>query len=216
MSSTIKKVISIIAVLFLAFIAYYGSYLPYEKSHSFIRTVRGMNGARSLEEFKDLFRVPLDIPSPIGQEELVRNMASEVASFISQGSSSAEIEEELVYFVEEYFNPIVAREKGMSFEQDLYILSTLRRILFNHTKKAGHLDAAEKYFLKGLELGPRRPQFLYGLLDVYLIRRDAERSKLLADQIYAQWPSDNRVAELLKAIEAGVITSSTATSTKKK
>lgn len=213
MTSITRKSIAGIIVAAVAFLAYYGTYLPYHKSEVFIETIRGMSGARSVEEFKKMFSMPLDIPSPSGQEELVRNMASEITGFVGRGTTSPEIEEDVIAFVERYFDPIIQRGKGMSFGQDLYILGTLQRIAYQHSKKAEHLVAAEKYFIKGLELGPRRPQFLYGLLDLSIIGGNGARVGRLAEQIHAQWPTDARVSELLRVL-SGVASSTKATSTK--
>ena len=215
MSATTKKIVAGVIVAFLASLAYYGTYLPYHKSISFIKTVRSMGGARSIEEFKRLFSGPLDIPSPIGQEELVRNMASEVTGFVGGGQSSVDVEEDLTQFAEEYFDPVVKKGKGMSFGQDLYILGTLHRIVYQHSKNAEHLSAAERYFLKGLELGPRRPQFLYGLLDVSLLQGNGERVLRLATQIHKQWPTDTRVNDILRVLAENAAAMA-ATSTKKK
>ena len=212
MTLTTRKIVAGVITAALVFLAYYGTYLPYHKSKVFIATIRGMGGARSVEEFKKLFSIPLDITSPIGQEELVRNMASEVTGFIGRGTTSPEIEEDLTKFVEGYFSPFIERGKGMSFGQDLYILGTLQRIVYQHSKNAEHLTAAGRYFAKGLELGPRRPQFLYGLLDVSILEGNRERVVRLAEQIHAQWPGDARVNELLKVL-AGT-SSPTPTSTK--
>ncbi len=216
MSSALKKGIAIIGCLLLVFVAYYGTYLPLQKSRSFIRTVRSMSGARSVGEFKALFDIPLQIPSPIGQEELVRNMTSEIASFIGRGASNTGVEEELAAFAENYFTPIIARGKGMSFEQDLYIIGSLKKILYERTQKSEYLDAAEKYFLEGRQLGPKRPQFLYSLLDVYLLKKDIARVKILADQIHAQWPADSRITNLLGAIKETTTTASTSVKSGKK
>ncbi|MBI2623025.1 MAG: hypothetical protein HYW65_00405 [Candidatus Liptonbacteria bacterium] len=208
MNPTLNKIAAILGVLVLGVVAYYGTYLPFQKSRTFINTIRGMGGARSIEEFKKMFDAPLRIPSPIGQEELVRNMASEIVGLVGKGSTNPEIEEELLKFVAQHFEPFVASGKGMSFGQDLYILGTLHRIVYQHTKKAEYLDAAEGYFLRALELGPKRPQSLYTLLDIYLAKQDVARVKQIAGQINRQWPTDARVSEILKVVQQAEAASS--------
>ncbi|MBI2888845.1 MAG: hypothetical protein HYY10_02895 [Candidatus Liptonbacteria bacterium] len=214
MTPLTKKILAAVTVCVLAFVAYYGTYLPLQKSQSFIGTIRAMGGVRSLEELERLFSLALDIPSPIGHEELVRNMSTEIVSFVGRGGTAPAIEEELSKFVTRYFAPIITRGKGMSFEQDIYILGTLQRMVYQHTGKKEYLDAAEQYFLQGLELGPRRPQFLYALSDIYLIKQDVPRLKKVTEQIHEQWPGDARAAAILEAIQA--VTSTPAASTKKK
>lgn len=208
MHDVVKKIVAGAAVLVLGYVAYYGTYLPLQKSEVFIATVRGMGTVRSVEEFANRFSVPLGIPSPVGHEELVRNMATEIVGLVGSGGTTPEVKEALTKFVARSFAPMVAYGKGMSFGQDLYILGTLHRMVFQSTNKREYLDAAEQYFLKAFELGPRRPQPLYALLDVYLVKQDAGRVQKLAEQIHAQWPSDTRAISILDAIK-GMSASST-------
>ncbi len=201
MTPLTKKILAVVAVCVLAFVAYYGTYLPLQKSQSFISTIRGVGGAHSLEEFERLFASSLDIPSPIGHEELVRNMATEIVGFVGRGGTAPAVEEEIAKFVVRYFTPIIARGRGMSFEQDLYILGTLERMVYQHTRKKEYLDTAEQYFLQGLQFGPKRPQFLYALSDIYLIKQDVARLKKITEQIHKQWPEDARASAILDAIK---------------
>ncbi len=212
MNSLNKKILAVVAVCVLAFVAYYGTYLPLQKSQSFIATIRAMGSVRSLEELERAFSAVLDIPSPIGHEELVRNMSTEIVSFVGRGGVAPAVEEELSKFVVRYFSPIITRGKGMSFEQDIYIVGTLQRMVYQHTGKKEYLDAAEQYFLQGLQLGPRRPQFLYALSDIYLIKQDVPRLKKITEQIHEQWPGDARASAILDAIK--VVTSSVPKATK--
>ena len=76
MNPAIKKAIAISASIFILFLGYYGSYLPMRKSMIFISVIQNTGGIKTLADFEQAFSEPLDYPSPIGQEELVRNTAN--------------------------------------------------------------------------------------------------------------------------------------------
>ena len=85
----------------------------------------------------------------------------------------------------------------MSFGQDVYILGMINEIAFLKTKEPKYLQAAEKYFKMGQTLGPKRPQTLYGLLDVYRMSGNIDAFKKIADQVLSQWPDDARTSNLV-------------------
>lgn len=204
MSSTLKKILGVLFSAFILSVAYYGSYLPLNKSEAFISALRSMQSIKSLADFEQTFSAPLNMPSPIGQEELVRNTTNIVLNLVQQ-SNNPDVVEKAIDFIESYYNPIIDRGRGMSFEQNLYVLGAVNESAFVKTKQARFLGDSEKYYSKGLELGPKRPQFLYGLYDVYRIEGNVDGVKAIAAQILSQWPEDERVsasfAEFLQRAE---------------
>jgi hypothetical protein len=214
MSPTLKRIIGVLAAIFILSIAYYGNYLPLNKSQTFIKTLQGLSSAHSLKEFEDMLSVPLAIPSPIGQEELVRNSANIAMNLVQQNNDPKTIGE-IINFLEKYYQPIIDYGRGMSFEQNLYVLGTINEIAFVKTHQIDFLRAADKYFRKGLELGPQRPQFLYGMFDVYRTEGNVDASKQIAAQILSQWPDDARTQQGLEQF-LNYVASSTAAKTKVK
>jgi len=199
MSDGVKKTIAIVVVAVIVFIAYYGSYLPYQKSKAHISAVTSLKGSFSVGEFKDTFSKALDLSSPIGQPELVRQLGSMSNSLVSQVGDNSAVIKELVDFVESYYEPILGRNPGMSIGQDFYILGSLNEQAFLYTGEVQYLNAAEKYFLLGQEFGPKRPQPLYGLFDVYRAMGNVEKVTEVANQILSQWPDDERVKALYES-----------------
>ena len=116
MTRTTKQVIAIVISILVLGVAAYGSYLPMRKAQIFIATLQGLQSSpvSSLNELQTRLAVPLDYPSPIGQEELVRNTANNILGFISQGADPTSTAV-LVSFLANYYDPIIARGKGMSF-----------------------------------------------------------------------------------------------------
>ena len=196
MNPDIKKAIAVSAAIFILLVAYYGSYLPMRKSTIFIDTMQSSYKIKTISDFESMFSVPLDYASPIGQEELVRSMANTINGSI-QNVADPKALNELVNYAEKYYAPIVARNKGMSFGQDIYLLGVMNEVAFLKTKEPKYLQAAEKYFKMELALGPKRPQGLYGLLDVYRIGGNIDEFKKIASQVLSQWPSDTRIADLI-------------------
>ena len=213
MNATSKKIIAIAVAVAVLSISYYGSYLPLRKAQMFIATLQGLQVTppTSLNDLETRLSIPLDSPSPIGQEELVRNTANSVLNFVQQ-SPDATSTDELVSFMMKYYDPILSRGKGMSFGQDLYLVGAVNEIAFARTGQADFLSAAQQAYEEGEQLGPNRPQALYGLFDVYRAEDDASDTVAIANKILTNWPSDMTIQQALAQFMIGNIES---TSTKK-
>jgi hypothetical protein len=194
MDQPLKKIVAVLIVVFIFSIAYYGNFLPLRMSQTFIDTLRGLQAIKSLQGFEDSVSVPLDIPSPIGKEELVRNVASVVMNLVQQ-NDKPEVIAEVIKFLDHYYDPIIARGVGMSFEQNLYVLGTINQFAFVKTNDVNYFKKAKQYYEQGLALGPNRPQFLYGVFDIYRTEGNVEKSKEVADKILTQWPDDQRIRD---------------------
>lgn len=191
---TYQKVAGIIIVALIFGVSVYGSYLPMRKAEMFIATLQGLQSqpASSLDDLKQRISIPLDYPSPIGQEELVRNMANSILSFVQQGTSATSTAQ-LIGFLNQYYAPIIVRGKGMSFGQDLYLNGAINEIAFAETGDSSYLSTAQQYYLQANALGPNRPQALYGLFDVYRAGGDTTDTIAVAQKIMTNWPTDTRI-----------------------
>ncbi len=198
MDNTVKKIIGVILAAIVAAVTVYGSYLPMRKAQIFIATLQSLQAqpVSSMEELKNRLSPPLDYPSPIGQEELVRNMANSILSFVQRGSDATSTAE-LIGFLNGYYDPIIARGTGMSFGQDVYLLGAVNEIAFAHTGDGRYLELAKQYYIEGQTLGPNRPQPLYGLFDVYRAMGDVTNTKIIADKILTNWPTDQNISTAL-------------------
>jgi hypothetical protein len=210
---TYQKVIAIIIVVAIFGIAIYGSYLPMRKAQMFISTLQSLqtSPATSLQDLETRLSVPLDYPSPIGQEELVRNMANSVLSFIQQGGDASSTAD-LISYLNSYYDPILDQGKGMSFGQDLYLEGAINEVAFAQTGDPTYLAAAQQWYAEGVALGPNRPQSLYGLFDVYRAAGDETDTIAIGTKILSNWPSDTQIQQALQQITEAT---STATSTGK-
>lgn len=200
MDSTIKKTIAVVLSAVILGIATYGSYLPLRKAQMFIDTLQGLQTTppTSLQDLETRIAVPLDYPSPIGQEELVRNTANNILGLVQQ-TTDATTTSEILAFLQTYYQPIIAQGKGMSFGQDLYLEGAINEIAFSNTGNPEFLLDAQQYYAEGEALGPNRPQTLYGLFDVYRALGDVTDTVIVADKILSNWPTDTTVGPALQA-----------------
>jgi hypothetical protein len=196
-SRLIRQLISVAAVALLAAIAVYGSYLPLRKSRLFHEAVQNLAAIHSPPQFAARLSVPLDAASPIGQGELVQETASLVLSLIQIPGTPSRVTAELAKFVNGTFEPIFQRGKGIGFAPTLYNVGAINVIAYFQTRDPAFLATAEKLFSRGREASPNRPEFLYGLFDVYRMTQNIEGAKAIADTILRQWPDDERTRAAL-------------------
>lgn len=193
----LKKLVAYLAVIGILWVAYYGNYLPLRKSQSFITMTRSAGSAQSWEDLKGIIRQSLDLPSPIGQEELVRNLSSMMLGVIRSNGQNAQLTASILDFVRGYFDPIIKRGKGMSFQQDLYIMGLEYQIAYVQTHTPAYLDQSEAYFKQSIQMAPKRPQAYYGLFDVYRLRGDKANADATARHILELWPTDTNLQDYL-------------------
>ena len=166
------------------------------KAEIYISTLQGMqtNPVSTLGDLEKRISAPLNYYSPIGQEELVRNMANSVLGFVQQ-SQDATSTAELIRFTKSYFDPLIARGTGMSFGQDIYLMGAINEMAYTKTGDKTYLEDARKYYLEGQTLGPNRPQPLYGLFDVYRMGGDVADAEAIGKKILTNWPTDQNVQQ---------------------
>lgn len=193
---TYHQVAAVIIVAIILGISVYGSYLPMRKAQMFIATLQALQtqagAATSLQDLENKLAAPLDYPAPIGQEELVRNMANSVLSFIQQGADPSSTSA-LIGFLGKYYSPILDSGRGMSFGQDLYLEGAINEIAFAASGDKSYLATAQKWYEEGVRLGPNRPQSLYGLFDIYRAEGDVSNTVKTGTTILHNWPSDTRI-----------------------
>lgn len=224
----VRKFIAIILSVFVVFLIYYGSYLPLRKSKLFIKVMRDVRKLKDFDEIKEVVSAPFDAPSPFGQEELVRSFSNILVNFVQQNDNPRIIVSIVEFLNGYYAPIIERNKGGLSFEQDLYILGMLNELAFikittflnNNEQKLindskgdpsllkelndlrdirdRYFLASKSYYLRGHELGPNRPQPLYGLFDIYRFERNVEKTKETADKILKNWPDDVRTKEILE------------------
>lgn len=200
--SIAAKIFCIAVAAALVVFAYIGSFLPWRKSEMFTRGMRASealvkDGKISAADFEKLMSPALLAPSPIGQEELVRQTAWLARDLIAGGLVAPG---DLVNFVESFYAPIIKRGRVASIGQSLYALGWLHYSALMKTGDIRYLAVVISYLEDGLIVSPNRPQFLYGLFDAYRLAGDLKRAKEVGEKIVSLWPMDEKVAAILKEL----------------
>ncbi len=205
MNDLTRKIVALLATIGILYVAYYGSWLPFKKSEAFIVALKNLSSVKSVEEFEGVFDNVFARTSPIGDEELVRNFIGIAGTLISNSNDPA-IVARTVQFVDKHYQPVLKAGKGMSFTQNLYALGRFYQIAFLRTQDAHYLQLAIQNYREGERLSPARPQFLYGLFDMYRLAGDVTGVDEVSKKILALWPDDTRIPQALdefaKRVEA--------------
>ncbi|MBS3903231.1 MAG: tetratricopeptide repeat protein [Anaplasmataceae bacterium] len=205
-SSGLKKAIALVAAAIAIASVYYGSYLPLQKSQAFINTLRNMDRMTTLDEVIRNFDQVFSISSPIGQEELIRHFANIAAQTVQQhGAQNPDLTRQIVQYLEEEYEPIISRGRGMSFTQNLFLLGAVNHAAFIQTKDPAYLERAISLFEEGRELSPDRPQFLYQLFGAYQIAGQKEKAIEVGERIIELWPNDENIKKGLEQLKGGTI-----------
>lgn len=201
MDATLKKGVGFVATIAILLIAYFGNYLPLRKSQAFIEASQKSASAQSLDSFTAIMSVPLDSYAPMGQEELVRNTANNLLNVV-RAVPSPQLSVAIFNYITRYYEPIIARKGGMSYIQDLYIMGVFNQTVYQKTGDPEYLEASRAYFRTALELGPNRPQPLYGIFDSYRFEKNNVELIKAGEQILSIWPEDESVRAVVDAAKA--------------
>ena len=185
-----RQLISVAVAATLALMAMYGSYRPMRKAELFRQAYEKRGTVQTAADFEALMLTPLEAPSPIGQVEQVRDTAAAVLAVIRMEKTPVAVTADLANFVNAYFEPVYQGGKGIGFTQALYYIGAINVLTYVRTGRPDYLRTAERLLSTGLQRGPRRPEFLYALLDVYRMAGNTEKVKAVAETILRQWPED--------------------------
>lgn len=166
----------------------YGGIMPYSKSSAYISGLKQVSSMRSTEEFKTTFGKTLNHPSPIGQEEITKYLASDISGIVEQ-SSQEDVSRDLAQFIVPYLFRDNVRH--------LLAGGQIHAILWQKYKKQDDYLKAVDYFNQAYALAPKLPPVLYGLLQLYQAQGDRVNRKRIGEEILKYWPDDENVKKLL-------------------
>ena len=214
----IRSILAPLGIL-LAFLAFvFGSFLPLRKAQLFIRALHSTGEVRTLNDYINNFDEALRYYSPIGQSENTRFLLNQILQIISE--QSGDVSNVLTAYADEVMrlDDSSNSRSALNYTQKLSMIGNIYEVNFRNNKKRADYDTAKAFFEKGLALSPNRPQFLYGLLQLYVNSGNASQALPIAEKIHALWPTDGQITamlpELQKAASATpmmIISTSTAT-----
>jgi hypothetical protein len=181
-AKTFAKNLFIVFLLILAILSiYFGSYLPLAKSRLFIRALRTANEVKTTEQFKSHFDKVFSFYSPIGNEEVVKFLSSDIVNVVSQAAQNESVARELVSYIEPrlFLNNV----------RHLLVGAQLHSILWNNFHRPEDLKKAEEYYLAAFKIGPKLPPVLFGLLELYRAAGDHKKYEDIAKLVVTYWPN---------------------------
>lgn len=199
MNYPLKKFVIVIVIVIVMIAMYFGSYLPFRKGQLLIEVIQNAKLARTVDEFEKTISQSLDFYSPTGQNESVRQIGNIVLNVLaSQNDLPKPIAEELLDFTAKYFEPIIQVKRGGNLSQNFLILGYLYQTVGLRFNESSYMEKAIDYYKEGLKISPKRPQFLYNLLEIYQAQKDSASAKGIAEKILEYWPNDEKIREKLE------------------
>ncbi|TSC52039.1 MAG: hypothetical protein LiPW41_587 [Parcubacteria group bacterium LiPW_41] len=180
-----KQIITwiVICVSVLGFV--YGSIKPYKKAAAYVTAVK--SGATSVEGFTDAFKAAFEYPSPVGQDELIRFISSDIMNVVAEGKNDETVANKLTDFIHTYADPKIESKVGMNYTQLVMILGTIHTYKWKQYQKPEDFALAMQYFIQGYNINPDRPQFLIGLVDLYEASGQNDKADAVKQHIAELW-----------------------------
>lgn len=193
----IKKIIAGIVVLCVCAGMYWGVILPYVKSKAFISMLYAFREVTTVEDFKMFASRTLDMPSPVGQGEIIRFLSNEILNIIDNKDRpiTGEVAKALIDYLDEKYKEYTENgTRAYSSEtQQLFIMGQLHYIVGAKYEYLEHLNVAEEYYKKCLEVSPTRPQCLTALQVLYYVTNRDVEANALKEKILSYWPTETLV-----------------------
>lgn len=182
-SPLVIKTVGVVLALLALLAVYFGAYLPLVKARRYITSINTLSSINSLEAFYTHFDLLLLHPSPVGQEEAVKYLGSDIAAAISFEDQPEPIARALVtYFAPNLFESNV---------RHLLMGGQMYEILWRRFgRQEGDLRKAEGYYLAARAIGPKLPPVLYSLHDLYGRSGEVEKQAEVRDAIVHFWPEE--------------------------
>jgi len=179
-----------LALLALAGLVF-GSYAPVVKARAYISALQTVSEVNSVDGFKAHFNPALTHWSPIGQEEVVKYLGSDISNLVARGDQPEEVARTLVAYIEPHLfsNNVRHLLMGGHFSYALWE---------NYGRKPEDYVRAEEYYTAAYRIGPTLPPALYSLFDLAMKGGQLEKVRAVGNEILRLWPD----AEDVKAVLA--------------
>lgn len=164
---------------------YFGAYKPWVKARTYTSVQRNLPSYRTLDEFIMNYDKAFDYSSPIGQEEVIKFVASQIENMIQNQNQTEEASLLLVEYIEEQILPgnIV----------HLLQVGGMYSILYDRFRRDEYFNKAEDYYLKTIEIAPNIPHPLYSLYELYKESGQEDKMNEIKNKILEFWPGENRL-----------------------
>ena len=199
MKTLLKKIVIVAAIVAVAVGLYLGAYLPYKKAKAFISTVRSLQAVRSVDELKTRFDNVLGIDSPVAEDEAIGFVVDQLTNII-RSRPPEEVGESIINYAEEVTHPVLVNSRSPELTRMILKMGIVYQTAWSVYENEVYAKAAEDLYLKGLEISPNRPQFLYGLFDLYFSKNDTGKAVEIGREIIRFWPTDLSIERRLQLL----------------
>ena len=173
MNTVFKQLIILFLIIATGLGVYFGALLPLAKSQSFLDAQKSLGLMRTTDDLKKFYDVPLNLYSPIGQEEVVKFSASTFLDVVYGQQLDLQTARWLVSYIEPYLFKDEVRH--------LIMLGDMYRALWErYGGDPADFAKAGGYYLTAHRIGPKLPPVLYRLIEIYRERGDAGNVKKYA------------------------------------
>ena len=199
MSLKLKQMIALLVTAMALALLYLSAYLPYVKGSLYISALSEVQSATTLQDFITPFETAFNFWSPIGEPEEVRFFANNTLGMLTNQKQQLPetVATALVDYTVQKLNSNPLGAKGLNYSQSILIEASILSAYGQEYKQASALQKAEELYQEGLQLSPKRPQFLYGLFSLYLAEGNAAAAKPIGEEILKYWPDDQNVAGIV-------------------
>ncbi|KKT89077.1 MAG: hypothetical protein UY32_C0015G0002 [Candidatus Jorgensenbacteria bacterium GW2011_GWC1_48_8] len=189
MSNAILKISAAVLIIASAAGWWFGAYLPFQKSKRFIEVIRSGSVIKTIDELERRFNAVLDFYSPVGEAEAIGFFADQMVNVLGT-KPPADVGERLIAYTEEKARPVLENPESPELTKVFLKVASLNEVGWIIYQKEEYFRRAENYLLEGLKISPNRPQYLYGLFNLYASVGDRERVKAIGEEILRFWPND--------------------------
>ncbi|OGG39575.1 hypothetical protein A2116_00760 [Candidatus Jorgensenbacteria bacterium GWA1_49_17] len=199
MSTVIKKVAIVAGIVVVAVGLYWGALLPYRKAKAFIGSVRALQSVKTVQEVESRFQEVLDIASPVGHDETVGFVVEQLTNVI-RSRPPEEVGRLIVDYAEEVSHPVLADSQSPELTKMILKMGIVYQAAWLLYADETYAGKAEELYLEGLKISPNRPQFLYGLFDLYASGGRRAEAIEIGKEIVRFWPNDSLLEQKLRLL----------------
>lgn len=203
MSTNSKQAIAVVVTVVAGALLYLSAYLPYVKSTLYITALQQSQQAKTLQDYLAPFETAFNFWSPIGQPEEIRFFGNNVLSLLTNQKQqlSEPVATQLVDYATKELSSNPPGAKGLNYSQSVLIEASILSAYGQEYHQTSALQKAEALYKEGLQLSPKRPQFLYGLFSLYLAEGDTAAAKPIGEEILKYWPTDQKVSQIMSQLK---------------
>lgn len=188
MSQIIKKIVIVIVIVIVVFGLYLGAYLPFKQAKAFISVNRALPSVKTTDEVERIFDGVLDIGSPVASDE-IRGFVLDQLTNILRTRPPEEVGKIIIGYAEEKARPVLENPVSPELTKMILKMGILYQNAWSLYRDELYAKKTEEFYLRGLEISPNRPQFLYGLFDLYVSRNERGKAAVIAETINRFWPA---------------------------